>query len=343
MNAEEKTVINTEINLGPEDFRLADQREIGIDKTFVSSSFIKDALSRFMKNKGAVFGLVMIILITICAFTGPSICGYNYRAQNLAEKNLPPRVEALEAIPMFSGVQFGVNEYEKRGLKDVYHYFGTDTLGRDLFARTWTGTRISLYVALVAILIDTIVGMSYGLISGYYGGMVDSVMQRFVEIVSTIPQTVIVTLLIVVLKPGLASITIALMLTEWVNMARIARAQTLKLKEMEFVLASKTLGARNFGIIFKDILPNIFGQVIIMCMFTIPNAIFTEAFLAFIGLGIPAPLASLGSLISEGFKSMTMYPYMVAFPVIVLALLMLSFNLMADGLRDALDPKMKEA
>lgn len=152
----------------------------------------------------------------------------------------------------------------------------------------------------------------------------------------------IVTLLIVVMKPGLTSITVALMITEWIGMSRVTRAQTLRLKEREFVLASRTLGESTFSIIFREILPNIFGQIIVMCMMTIPNAIFTEAFLAFIGLGIPAPLASLGSLISDGFKSMTMYPFLVLFPVTVLALLMLSFNLMADGLRDAFDPKMKE-
>ncbi len=222
------------------------------------------------------------------------------------------------------------------------HIFGTDALGRDQFARTWTGTRVSLYVALVAILIDTFVGMSFGLVSGYYGGKLDFFLQRIVEILSTIPTTVIVTLLIVVMKPGLTSITVALMITEWIGMSRVTRAQTLRLKEREFVLASRTLGESTFSIIFREILPNIFGQIIVMCMMTIPNAIFTEAFLAFIGLGIPAPLASLGSLISDGFKSMTMYPFLVLFPVTVLALLMLSFNLMADGLRDAFDPKMKE-
>jgi oligopeptide transport system permease protein len=256
---------------------------------------------------------------------------------------MPPRVQGLEFIPVFSGTQYGENVYEERELDDVYHPFGTDTLGRDLFVRAWTGARVSLYVALLAILIDTFIGLTYGLVSGYFGGMVDTIMQRFVEILFTIPQMIIVTLLIIVLKPGLTSITLALIITEWLNMSRVARAQTLRLKEMEFVLASKTLGASHFRVITKDILPNIFGQVIIMCMFTIPTAIFTEAFLAFIGLGVPAPLASLGSLISDGFKSMTMYPYMVAFPVIILALLMLSFNLVADGLRDALDPKMKEA
>lgn len=332
------------------DFTLANRHDLGVDKVYASQSFWKDALGRFTKNKGAVFGLVMIVLIVFMAFAGPALCGYDYRTQDMSQRNLPPHVAGLEWVPLFSGVsvQYSngqasqTNLYKLKGIENVTHIFGTDALGRDQFARVWTGTRVSLYVALVAILIDTFVGMSFGLISGYFGGRVDFLLQRIVEILSTIPTTVIVTLLIVVMKPGLASITIALMITEWIGMSRVTRAQTLRLKEQEFVLASRTLGESTPAIIFREILPNIFGQIIVMCMMTIPNAIFTEAFLAFIGLGIPAPLASLGSLISDGFKSMTMYPFLVAWPVVVLALLMLSFNLMADGLRDAFDPKMKE-
>ena len=332
-----------------EDFVPA-QNDLGIDKVYSAQSFWKDALGRFVKNRGAVFGLVMIVLIVVMAFAGPTLSGYDYRTQDMSQRNLPPHIAGWESAPIFSGVYtqyvngeaIRSNVYTQKGIEDVTHIFGTDALGRDQFARTWTGTRVSLYVALVAILIDTFVGMSFGLVSGYYGGKLDFFLQRIVEILSTIPTTVIVTLLIVVMKPGLTSITVALMITEWIGMSRVTRAQTLRLKEREFVLASRTLGESTFSIIFREILPNIFGQIIVMCMMTIPNAIFTEAFLAFIGLGIPAPLASLGSLISDGFKSMTMYPFLVLFPVTVLALLMLSFNLMADGLRDAFDPKMKE-
>ncbi len=333
-----------------DDFVLANRGDLGVDRVYGSQSFWRDALSRFVKNKGAVFGLVMIVLIVFMAFAGPALSGYDYRTQDISQRNLPPHVAGWEAIPIFSGVSvqyangqaMRADVYEQKGIRDVTHIFGTDALGRDQFARTWTGTRVSLYVALVAILIDTLIGMSFGLVSGYFGGKVDFFLQRIVEILSTIPTTVIVTLLIVVMKPGLASITLALMITEWIGMSRVTRAQTLRLKEQEFVLASRTLGESTPAIIFAEILPNIFGQIIVMCMMTIPNAIFTEAFLAFIGLGIPAPLASLGSLISDGFKSMTLYPFLVAWPVAVLALLMLSFNLMADGLRDALDPRMKE-
>jgi oligopeptide transport system permease protein len=167
-------------------------------------------------------------------------------------------------------------------------------------------------------------------------------MQRFAEIVNGIPNLVIVSFSSSCSKPGLKTITFALMITGWIGMSRIARAQMLKLKEQEFVLASRTLGAKNLQIIFREILPNIFGQLITNTMFSIPNAIFTEAFLAFIGLGVPVPTASLGSLIAEAFKSFTTHPYMILPPVVVLAVLMLSCNLLADGLRDAFDPKMKE-
>ncbi|WP_438431233.1 oligopeptide ABC transporter permease [Gorillibacterium sp. sgz500922] len=327
----------------PTDFQLADNAaRAQVDHTYSSDSFWKDAFRRFTANKGAVFGLIVILIITAFAIVGPMLSDHTYKSVNIRHKSLAPRIEGFEKLPVFNGVANGINSYKEKGLDNVYYPFGTDTLGRDLWTRTWMGTRISLYIALIAVAIDMVIGMGYGLISGYFGGAVDNAMQRFIEILSGIPNLVIVTLLIVVLKPGLVTITLALMITGWIGMSRVARAQILKLKEQEFVLASRTLGARNFAIIFKDILPNIFGQLIIMSMFSIPNAIFTEAFLAFIGLGIPQPMASLGSLISESFKSMTIYPYMIVAPVVVLALLMLSFNLLADGLKDALDPKMKE-
>lgn len=325
------------------DFELvADKGHIQIDHNYSSQSYWRDAFNRFKSNKGAVIGLVIILLISFFAAVGPMMNDHTYKSMNIKHKSLAPRIEGFEKMPIFNGVANGINSYEQKKLDDVYYVFGTDTLGRDLWTRTWMGTRISLYIAIIAVVIDMLIGMSYGLISGYFGGAVDNAMQRFIEILSGIPNLVIVTLLIVVLKPGLVTITLALMITGWIGMSRVARAQMLKLKEQEFILASRTLGARNFPIIFKDILPNILGQIIIMSMFSIPSAIFTEAFLAFIGLGIPQPMASLGSLISESFKSMTIYPYMIVAPVVVLALLMLSFNLLADGLRDALDPKMKE-
>ena len=334
----------------PNDFELASDKHIQIDKVYEAKPHWKDVLDTFIQNKGAIVGLIAIILVVIMAIIGPHLSGYTYDGQIIAEQNLAPRVPGLEKLGVFDGSEtmhtstgkVENNNYVKLGLDDTYYWFGSDVLGRDIFTRVWAGTRISLYIALVAVIVDMCFGMSYGLISGYFGGALDNGMQRFAEILNGIPTLVIVTLLMLVLKPGLATITLALAITGWIGMSRIARAQVLKLKEQEFILASKTLGARDFYVIFKEILPNIFGQLIIMSMFSIPNAIFTEAFLAFIGLGVPAPLASLGSLISDAFKSFTTHPYMIISPVIVLAVIMLSFNMLADGLRDAFDPKMKE-
>jgi oligopeptide transport system permease protein len=276
---------------------------------------------------------------------------YTYSSQTLSEKNLAPRVPGIENLGILDGDETMstttgtkiVNGYEEKGLDDTYYWFGSDTLGRDIWTRVWSGTRISLIIAVLATIIDMIIGMSYGLISGYFGGWVDTIMQRIAEIANSIPRLVIVTLLLLVLKPGLWTIIFALMLTEWIGMSRIARAEMLKLKEQEFVLASRTLGAGSFFIIFKEVLPNIIGPIITQCMLSIPTAIFTEAFLSFVGLGIPVPECSLGSLINDAFNSFTTHPYQIIPPIVVMALLMLSFNIVADGLREALDPKMKEA
>lgn len=184
--------------------------------------------------------------------------------------------------------------------------------------------------------------MTYGLISGYFGGLIDSVLQRIQEIINSIPTLVVLTILLTVLKPSLYTVILALIFTEWIPMSRITRAQVLKIKEDEFILASRTLGASNIFILFKEILPNIFGQLIIMSMMTIPNAIFYEAYLAFVGLGLTVPQASLGTLINSGFEVFTVYPTQMTIPAIILAVLMLGFNLLGDGLRDALDPTMKE-
>lgn len=344
-----------DIEFNENDFKFCNQNITELkDEVYENRPHWKDILDQFKKNKGARFGVICIVLIIIMAIIGPGLNEYTYQNQTISHKDLPPRIPIIEDIGVFDGsetlhtstgdkhVNKYIKETRKTGLEETYYWFGTDQLGRDIFTRTWEGTRISLYIALLAVLIDMLFGLSYGLISGYFGGKVDFFMQRFAEILNGIPTLVIVTLLILVLKPGLMTITFALMITGWIGMSRISRAQVLKLKEQEFVLASKTLGAKDFYLIFKEILPNVFGQLIIMSMFSIPNAIFTEAFLAFVGLGVPAPLASLGSLINEAFKSFTIHPYQIIFPVLVLALLMLSFNLVADGLRDAFDPKMKE-
>ena len=341
------------IEFRPGDFELKGADSALIDMNFASQSFWKDAYVRFVANKGAVFSLIVILIVVFLAVVGPMVSAYTYQQQDIKATNFAPRVPGLENLGIMDGSETlktstgykDKNAYVDKvtGIKsDTYYWFGSDALGRDIWTRTWTGTRVSLYIAFIAVLIDMLLGMGYGLISGYFGGRVDSAMQRFTEIVNSIPTLVIVTLLMLVLKPGLATITLALIITGWIGMSRIARAQMLKLKEQEFVLASHTLGATNFRVIFSEILPNIIGQLITNTMFSIPSAIFTEAFLSFVGLGIPEPMCSLGSLISYAFKNFTTHPFQIVPPVIVLALLMLCFNMLADGLRDAFDPKMKE-
>lgn len=318
-------------------FHLAEQEMlIGPERTFS-----QDAFNRFKKNKGAVIGLFVIVVIFLFAIFGPMISGTTIEHIEKTHLSLPPRIPILEKLGIFKGTLSGVNIYKAKGFDDLYYWFGTDKLGRDLWTRVWKGTQISFLIAFVAVMVDMIIGVTYGVISGYYGGKVDAIMQRFVEILSGIPNLVIVTLFMIVFEPGITTIILALMLTGWIGMSRVVRSQVLKLKNQEYVLAAKTLGASNFTIIIKELIPNIAGQIIIMMMFSIPNAIFYESFLAFVGLGLRPPQASLGVLISTGYLSMLTHPYMLASSVIVLSLLMLSFNLIADGLRDAFDPKMK--
>ena len=312
------------------------------DVVYEGISFWKDVRLRFQANKGAVIGGVFILLIALMAFLGPYMNSHTYKSKVDDHANLPPRIPIIENVGIFDGEKDGVSVYEKRGLDDVYYWFGTDNLGRDLWTRTWIGTRVSIYIAMLAVIIDMFIGMGYGLVSGYMGGKVDNAMQRFIEILSGIPNLVIVTLFVIILNPGILSISLALVITGWIGMSRVVRSQVLKMKSLEFILASKTMGATTGELIIQDLLPNIFGQVIIMSMFSIPNAIFYESFLAFIGLGLQPPLASLGVLINDGYKSILVYPHIIVAPVVVLALLMLSFNLVADGLRDAFDPKMKQ-
>lgn len=300
----------------PEDFQLAQHRDaLEVEQVMPARPAWKDSINLFLRNKGAVIGIICIVIITLFAIFAPMLSSWKYDDINTSIQNISPCAQ---------------------------HWFGTDTLGRDLWVRLWQGTRISLFVAVAAILIDVVIGVTYGMISGYFGGKVDSVMQRIQEVINSIPTLVVLTILLMVMKSNLFTIIMALAFTEWIGMSRITRAQVLKTKEEEFVLASRTLGAGSFFIIFKEILPNIYSQMIIMVMMSIPNAIFYEAYLSFVGLGLPIPEASLGTLINDGFNTLTITPYQMTIPVIVFSILMLSFNLVGDGLRDALDPTMKE-
>lgn len=322
-------------------YTFANQNGIYKDDAFGAVASWKETLIVFSRNKGAVFGVIFILLMVILAVFGPSMNGYTYDYVQVDRQNMPPRIPGLENLGIFDGTMKGVDIYELKGCKDEYYWFGTDTLGRDLFTRFCQGTRISLIVAVISALLDLVIGVSYGLISGYYGGKVDMVMQRVTEIINGIPSLVIVSLLVVVMSPGLGSIIVAMTISGWIGMSRLVRANTLRLKASEHIMASKTLGTGTVKILFKEIFPNLLSSVIVMAMMSVPGAIFMESFLSFVGLGIPAPQASLGSLISDGYNHMLMYPYQLAIPAVFFALLMISLNLAGDGLRDALDPKQK--
>ncbi|SIS47776.1 oligopeptide transport system permease protein [Salimicrobium flavidum] len=364
----------------PVDREAEEQHEIGRP----SLSFWKDSMLRLRKNKAAMIGLVLLIIIAFMAIFGPYMNEYTANEQDLSQAKVPAKVEGLgwlgldgtlsqieegetveaareDALARFSndeenteinvlndgsdGSQARVEAiHDPYAAKDINNnfWFGTDGLGRDQWTRVWEGTRISLYIALLAAAIDMVIGVAYGGISAYYGGRVDNYMQRFIEIITGIPNLVVVVLMILIMDPGILSITIALVITGWIPMARIVRGQVLKLKNQEFVLASQTLGSSDGRVIRKHLVPNVTGLIIINTMFTIPSAIFFEAFLSFIGLGLPTPTASLGTLIDEGFKSLQIYPFILFWPALVLSALMIAFNVLADGLRDAFDPKMRE-
>jgi oligopeptide transport system permease protein len=211
-----------------------------------------------------------------------------------------------------------------------------------MFVRLWFGTRISVFIGVVAAALDLVIGVTYGGISGYFGGVVDDVMMRVVDVLWGIPYLLVVILLLVVMKPGLTSIILAMTITGWTGMARLVRGQILQLKEMEYVLAAKSIGASPRRIIARHLIPNTMGVVMVSLTMTIPGAIFNEAFLSFIGLGVPMPLASLGTLANEGYQVLLVYPHNLIIPAAAISLLILSFNFVGDGLRDALDPRLRQ-
>jgi len=349
-NTYNREILNNLENVYEADFiRVEDlNKSDSIEKPEESKSVWLLAWYRFKKNKVAVISLVVIVLFILMAIFAPQLTTKHPNEQNATHANLPPRIHALDNFSLFDGNttnRAGVryDAYEEAGISsDVQYILGTDALGRDLFARILQGTRISLVIACASVLINLIIGVIYGLISGWFGGRVDLIMQRIIEIISGIPNLVIVILLILVMDPGITAVVVAIAMTSWMNTARIVRAQTLGLKNREYIMASRLLGQSTFKILFRHLLPNMMGTLVVQIMTAIPFAIFYEAFLSFIGIGIPAPNASLGSLINEGYQVFRFYPHLMWYPALFIFLIMLSFNLFADGIRDALDPKSEE-
>jgi oligopeptide transport system permease protein len=231
-----------------------------------------------------------------------------------------------------------VNYYAYMGANDVYYWFGSDYLGRDLFTRLFRGTRISLLIAFLSVMTNVVIGIIYGSIAGYYGGKTDLLMMRFVEIVDGIPYLVVVMLFMMILGTGISSLIIALTILGWIGTAELIRAQFYRFKGREYVLAARTLGVPDKILIFRHILPNSIGPIITRTMIAIPGAIFSEAFLAYIGLGLRAPETSIGVMLADGQKVLLQSPYQTFFPAVLISVLMVSFNLFSNGLRDALNP-----
>jgi oligopeptide transport system permease protein len=319
-----------------------------------SVSYWRDAWRRLKKNYVAMASAWVIIFLIFFAYAGPLFIPYHYDEQIRGSSNLAPLEYAETELARIAG-----------GERIFPHIFGTDTHGRDTFVRVMYGTRISMLIGLMAAALTLIVGVIYGSLSGYLGGRVDLIMMRIVDIIYSVPDVLVVLLLAVTLKPLLAAfaeanrdnvlgklvivlgpsiiaIFIAFALLYWTTLARIIRGQILQLKQQEYVIAARALGASNRRIILKHLLPNCVGPLVAATCLQIPIAIFLESFLSFLGVGVNAPMTSLGSLASDALGGMYTYTYRLIIPAALLSVLILAFNLFGDGLRDALDPRLKK-
>lgn len=279
-----------------------------------STAFWSDVWRRYRQSKPAMVGMAIIVVFVFLAIVAPMLSPFRYDQVDLQ------------------------STYQK---PNATHWFGTDALGRDIWAATWVGARVSLTVGLAAALCQMVLGVLIGCFSGLQGGKTDAVLMRFVDIMIAIPFLVWVSLFMLIMSPGITSIVLAFALTQWTEIARLVRGEVLKLKETEFVIASQTMGASAWRLIMRHFFPNILPVLIVAVTFQVTNAIFGEAFLSYIGLGIQPPLTSWGKLVAAGIKEMRDNPYLLIFPSIVISLTMLSLQLIGDGLRDATDPKLR--
>ena len=315
-NACTAALVEEEILLTDDMFVKDDSAYTDADKmTRPSLSYWQDAWRRFKENKLAMVSAVILLVIILLAIFQPMLSHYEYDQTDYFAINQGPTAA---------------------------HVFGTDELGRDIFTRCWMGARVSLSIALVVALLSGTIGILYGGIAGYFGGLADNIMMRFCELIASIPQMLWVVLLILVMKPGVFPIIIAIGATGWIGMARLFRGQVFSLKESEYVMASRTMGSGSLWIILKHMLPNAMSPIILSMANAIPGAIFSESFLSYIGLGVPLPTPSWGMLCSDGANKLLTYPYQLVFPALLICITMLCFNLMGDGLRDALDPRMRQ-
>jgi len=341
------------LHLDPDMLRpaTAEEKEY-ISKMRPSSTFFKDGVKRLLKNKVATFSLIVIILVTLASIILPAVWPYSYDKMLGVTPGRPVDSSYNNLAPF----TYGKTELKKIAAgEDVFpHIFGTDSHGRDYFIRVVYGTRISLAVGFFASIIVLLIGMTIGSIAGYFGGKVDLAIMRVVDIIYSLPDMLVIILLSVVLgrvlnvegtileKIGsnIISMFIVFGLLYWVSMARMIRGQILSLREQEYVLSAQATGANGKWIIMKHLIPNCISVVIISTALQIPNAIFTESFLSFLGLGVNAPMPSLGSLASDVLNGINSYTYRLIIPALSICLIVLSLNLFGDGLRDAFDPKL---
>lgn len=338
------------LHLKAEDFELASSEEKeSLNIMRESVNFWADGMRRLRKNKIAMVSLAFIVVIMIFAYILPSFWPYGYEEQVKYSENLAPFEYSEKELARMEA-----------GEKVFPHVFGTDKLGRDYAVRLMMGTRISLTVGLMCAALVLLIGATYGAIAGFAGGWVDNIMMRITDIIYTIPDILLIILLSMVIRdplkelatkpgfvwmqtvgPNLISIFVVFATLYWVSMARITRSQVLILKESEYVTAARALGAGKGRIIKKHLLTNCIGTLIVTTTLQIPSAIFTESYLSFLGLGVAAPMPSLGSLATDAVKGMMTYPHLLLLPAIIISVVILAFNLFGDGLRDAFDPKLK--
>jgi oligopeptide transport system permease protein len=324
------------IHTAPE-FAIADADVLAPERgdVIAGTSLWRDAWRRLLKNRLAVFGMIVVAIITLASLLGPFIIK---QVTGVTPDYIPTDVALLKSIPPFTAPD---------GSFSWTHPMGTDNQGRDLLSRVLQGGQISLMVGIIATLVSLAIGVSYGAIAGYLGGRIDNLMMRAVDVLYSLPYIIIVIVLLSVFRSQTARgqvvlLFIALGSVSWLTMARIVRGQVLSLKNQEFVLAARATGVSTPRIVFRHIVPNTLGPVIVYATLTIPTVMLTEAFLSFLGFGVQPPLASWGSLATDGIQNIGIFPWQLLFPGVTMALTLFSLNFLGDGLRDALDPQMRK-